>query len=86
LGINALKYNPGRANNVAIGYNAGPTGVTVFSNTIFIGANARINECELESFAYIGMGSSVGKGSVVESFAVLAAGADLPENSVVPSG
>jgi hypothetical protein len=32
------------------------------------------------------MGSSVGKGSVVESFAVLAAGADLPENSVVPSG
>jgi carbonic anhydrase/acetyltransferase-like protein (isoleucine patch superfamily) len=32
------------------------------------------------------MGATVGKGSVVESFAVLAAGADLPENSVVPSG
>jgi carbonic anhydrase/acetyltransferase-like protein (isoleucine patch superfamily) len=32
------------------------------------------------------MGASVGKGSVVESFAVLSAGADLPENTVVPSG
>ena len=51
-----------------------------------MGANSRINQCKLESFSFVGMGASVGKGSVVESFAVLAAGADLPENSVVPSG
>ena len=32
------------------------------------------------------MGASIGKGAIVESFGVLAAGADLPENTVVPSG
>ena len=40
----------------------------------------------MESFSFVGMGASVGKGSVVESFAVLAAGSDLQENTVVPSG
>jgi carbonic anhydrase/acetyltransferase-like protein (isoleucine patch superfamily) len=58
----------------------------VIGDNVYVGANARIDGCELESFAYVGMGASVGKGSVVESFAVVAAGAQVPENTKVPSG
>ena len=53
---------------------------------MYVGANAKIDGCELESFAYVGMGASVGQGSLVESFAVVAAGAQVPENTTVPSG
>ena len=55
-------------------------------DNVYVGANAQLDCCELESFSYVGMGASVGKGSVVESFAVVAAGANVPENTVVPSG
>ena len=58
----------------------------LIGDNVYVGANARIDGCELESFAYVGMGASVGKGSVVESFAVVAAGAQVPENTTVPSG
>jgi carbonic anhydrase/acetyltransferase-like protein (isoleucine patch superfamily) len=53
---------------------------------VYVGANARLDNCNLESFAYVGMGASVGKGSVVESFAIVAAGANVPEGTTVPSG
>jgi len=42
--------------------------------------------CNLESFSYVGMGASVGRGSAVESFAVVAAGAIVPDGTTVPSG
>jgi carbonic anhydrase/acetyltransferase-like protein (isoleucine patch superfamily) len=58
----------------------------VIGDNVYVGANARLDACELESFAYVGMGASVGKGSIVESFAVVAAGANVPENTTVPSG
>ena len=55
-------------------------------DNVYIGANAVVDSCTLESFSYVGMGASVGKGSVVESFAGVASGAQVPENSVIPSG
>lgn len=55
-------------------------------DNVYVGANARLDACELESFAYVGMGASVGRGAVVESFAVLAAGAQLADGDCVPSG
>lgn len=51
-----------------------------------MGANARLDSCELESFAYVGMGASVGRGSVVESFGIVAAGANVPDGTTIPSG
>ena len=51
-----------------------------------MGPNAKLEECELESFSYVGMGASIGRGSVVESFAVVAAGAVVPEGTTVPTG
>ena len=51
-----------------------------------IGPNATLDTCELESFAYVGMGSTVSRGCVVESFGVVAAGAILSEGTTVPSG
>jgi carbonic anhydrase/acetyltransferase-like protein (isoleucine patch superfamily) len=53
---------------------------------VYVGANSKLDSCNLESFAYVGMGASVGRGSIVESFAVIAAGASLPEGTTVPSG
>ena len=55
-------------------------------DNVYVGANARLEACELESFSYVGMGASVGKGSIVESFAVVAAGANVPAGTTVPSG
>jgi len=55
-------------------------------DNVYVGANARLEACQLESFSYVGMGASVGKGSIVESFAVVAAGADVLEGTTVPSG
>ena len=62
------------------------SGDVVVGDNVYVGANARLDACELESFAYVGMGASVGKGSVVESFAVVASGANVPEGTRVPSG
>ena len=55
-------------------------------DNVYVGANCKLNNCELESFSYVGMGASVGKGSTVESFSVVAAGANVPEGTTVPSG
>jgi carbonic anhydrase/acetyltransferase-like protein (isoleucine patch superfamily) len=55
-------------------------------DNVYVGPNAVLDACTLESFSYVGMGASVGKGATVESFAVIAAGAQLPEGATVPSG
>ena len=55
-------------------------------DNVYVGANASLDSCELQSFSYVGMGATVSKGSTVESFAVVAAGASLPEGTTVPSG
>lgn len=58
----------------------------VLEDNVFVGPNARLDACHLESFSYVGMGASIGRGAVVESFAVVAAGAHVPEGATVPSG
>jgi len=55
-------------------------------DNVYVGPNAVLDACTLESFAYVGMGAHVGKGATVESFAVVAAGAQVPEGASVPSG
>jgi len=44
-------------------------------DNVYVGPNVTLDACTLESFSYVGMGSSVGKGATVESFAVVASGA-----------
>lgn len=58
----------------------------VIGDNVYVGAGAKLDNCELESFAYVGMGASVASGCLVESFAVVAAGAELVEGTTVPSG
>lgn len=60
--------------HVAVQDGSKDAAVTIGDN-VYVGANSKLDACELESFAYVGMGASVGKGSTVESFAVVAAGA-----------
>ena len=73
--------------NSHVGSTANQDGDAVdIGDNVYVGANCRLDACELESFAYVGMGASVGRGSTVESFAVVAAGANVPENTTVPSG
>lgn len=59
--------------------------VTIGDN-VYVGANAILDSCTLESFSYVGMGAHVAKGATVESFAVVASGAQVPEGASVPSG
>jgi carbonic anhydrase/acetyltransferase-like protein (isoleucine patch superfamily) len=73
--------------NSRVGSNSKGEGDAVnIGDNVYVGANVRLDTCELESFAYVGMGASVGKGSKVESFAVVAAGANVPEGTTVPTG
>ena len=44
-------------------------------DNVYVGPNVTLDACKLESFAYVAMGATVGRGAVVESFAVVAAGA-----------
>lgn len=59
--------------------------VTIGDN-VYVGPNVTLDACTLESFAYVGMGSSIGKGATVESFAVVASGALIADGATVPSG
>ena len=59
--------------------------VTIGDN-VYVGPNASLDACTLESFSYVGMGASVGKGATIESFAVVASGARVADGAVVPSG
>ena len=58
----------------------------VIEDNVYVGPNATLDACHLESFSYVAMGASIGRGAVVESFAVVAAGANVPEGTTVPSG
>ena len=51
-----------------------------------ISPNCTLDGCTIESFAFVGMGASVGHGATVESFAVVGAGAVVPPGATVPSG
>ena len=44
---------------------------------MYVGPNATLDACILESFSHVAMGATVGRGATVESFAVVAAGADV---------
>jgi carbonic anhydrase/acetyltransferase-like protein (isoleucine patch superfamily) len=55
-------------------------------NSVFVGANAKIDACNLESFSYVGMGATVERGVTCEGFSVVAAGSVVKEGSVIPSG
>lgn len=59
--------------------------VTIGDN-VYVGPNAVLDSCILESFSYVGMGVHVGKGATVESFGVVASGAHVAEGVTVPSG
>ena len=59
--------------------------VTIGDN-VYIGPNATLDACTLESFSYVGMGATIGRGATVESFAVVASGANVLEGTTVPSG
>lgn len=58
----------------------------VIEDNVYVGPNASLDACHLEAFSYVGMGSSIARGAVVESFAVVAAGANVGEGVTVPSG
>ena len=53
---------------------------------VTIGPNAQIGGSIIEDYAYIGMGSKLTDGVVIESYAVVAAGAVVENNTKVPSG
>jgi carbonic anhydrase/acetyltransferase-like protein (isoleucine patch superfamily) len=72
--------------NSRLGSNTGKNGKINIGDNVYVGANSRIEECELESFSYVGMGASIGKGCTIESFSVVAAGAHVPEGTTVPTG
>ena len=44
-------------------------------DNVYVGPNSTLDACTLESFSFVGMGASVGRGATVESFAVVASGA-----------
>lgn len=46
---------------------------------VYVGANASLDACILENFAFVGMGATVHREARVESFGVLSAGAVLSE-------
>lgn len=58
----------------------------MIGDNCYVGPNVTIDACTLESFSFVAMGATVGRGSIVESFAVVAAGAHIPEGTIVPSG
>ena len=69
-----VHINSTNGNKVVIGDNA------------FVGPNATLDACTVESFAYVGMGASVSRSAIVESFSVVAAGAVVPQGAVIHSG
>lgn len=55
-------------------------------DNVFVGTNAQIDVCDLKSFSYIGIGSTIHRGVTVEPYGMVAAGAVIPEGTTVPSG
>ena len=59
---------------------------TYIGSGITIGHNAVIHACTLEDNSFVGMGTTLLDGSVIESNAMLAAGAVLTPGKRIPSG
>jgi carbonic anhydrase/acetyltransferase-like protein (isoleucine patch superfamily) len=53
---------------------------------VFIGANSKIYDARIESFAFIGPASIVHSGAVVEGYGMVAAGSNVVSGTVVQSG
>ena len=63
-----------------------PTRVIEIGDSVFIGANSKIYDAKLESFCFIGPGSIVNSGAVIEGYGMVAAGSDVVSGTVVQSG
>lgn len=63
--------------------NSGPTHIGA---GVTVGHKVMLHGCTLKDHAFVGMGSVILDGAVVDSFAMLAAGAILTQGKCVPSG
>jgi len=61
------------------------TGPTIIGDNITIGHSVLLHACTLESESFIGMGSTIMDGAIVQSHAMLAAGAVLTPNKKIPA-
>lgn len=59
---------------------------TFVGDDVTVGHSAILHACHIESFGFVGMGSLVMDGAVVEGFGMLAAGSLLSPNKRVPKG
>jgi len=59
---------------------------TLIGDDVLVGHMAIIHGCTLESHSFVGLGSIVMDGCVIEGDAMLAAGALLPPGKRIPSG
>ena len=59
---------------------------TIIGNHVTIGHSAIIHACTLESHSFIGMGSIIMDGAIVNSFSMVAAGALVTPGKKVPKG
>ncbi len=60
------------------------TSPTIIGDYITIGHNAIIHACTLKNYSFIGMGSIILDGSIIEPYGFVAAGAVVPPNFIVP--
>jgi len=61
-------------------------GKTFIKNFVTIGHNCIIGACTIEAEAFIGMGSIIGRGAIIESRAMLAMGSVVPPHVIIPKG
>ena len=59
---------------------------TIIGNHVTIGHSAIIHACTLESHSFIGMGSIIMDGAIVNNFSMVAAGALVTPGKKVPKG
>lgn len=59
---------------------------TFVGDDVTVGHSAILHACHIENFGFVGMGSLVMDGAVVEGFGMLAAGSLLSPNKRVPKG
>ena len=55
-------------------------------DNVFIGPNTKIYDAKIESFAFIGPGSIVHSGAVIEGYGMVAAGSEVAAGTVVQTG
>lgn len=61
-------------------------GKTIIKNYVTIGHNCLIGGCTIESEAFIGMGTIIGNGVVIEKRAMIAMGSVVPPHTLIPKG